>query len=143
MFGGRKPSSKFTLKTKWYHRCGCCNDFKNAWRSLFIDISSINSSFKNLPSHFLKVELLLFGDSKLSAINNNLILNLIYSIFPPASLCKIFFICFFSCLIVINYIAEKKVVNNWRSVLQINILKNVRLWTQITFRYRKSMLALQ
>ena len=31
------------------------------------------SSFKNLPSH-LKVELLLSGDSKLSAIDNNLIL---------------------------------------------------------------------
>ena len=25
-FGGRKPSSKLTLKTKWYHGCGCCND---------------------------------------------------------------------------------------------------------------------
>ena len=32
-----------------------------------------NSSFKSLPGH-LKVELLLFGDSKLSAIDNNLIL---------------------------------------------------------------------
>ena len=41
--------------------------------SLFIDISSINSSFKNFPSH-LKVELLLFGDSRLSAVDNNLIL---------------------------------------------------------------------
>ena len=50
-----------------------CLNFENARRSLFIDISSINSSFKNLPSH-LKVELFLFGDSKLSAIDNNLIL---------------------------------------------------------------------
>ena len=50
-----------------------CLNFENARRSLFIDISSISSSFKNLPSH-LKVELLLFGDSKLPAINNNLIL---------------------------------------------------------------------
>ena len=50
-----------------------CLNSQNARRSLFIDISSINSSFKNLPSN-LKVELLLFGDSKLSAINNNLIL---------------------------------------------------------------------
>ena len=38
-----------------------CLNFGNARRSLFIDISSINSSFKNLPSH-LKVELLLFRD---------------------------------------------------------------------------------
>ena len=50
-----------------------CLNFENARRSLFIDISSISSSFKNLPSH-LKVELLLFGDSKLPAIDNNLIL---------------------------------------------------------------------
>ena len=50
-----------------------CLNFEHARRSLFIDISSINSSFKNLPSH-LKVELLLYGDSKLSAIDNNLIL---------------------------------------------------------------------
>ena len=48
-------------------------NFENAWRSLFIDISSISSSFENFPSH-LKVELLLFGDSKLPAIDNNLIL---------------------------------------------------------------------
>ena len=26
IFGGSKPSSKFTLKTKWYHICGCCDD---------------------------------------------------------------------------------------------------------------------
>ena len=51
----------------------CCLSFENARRSLFIDISSINSSFKNLPSH-LKVELLLFGNSKLSAFDNNLVL---------------------------------------------------------------------
>ena len=25
-FGGSKPSSKLTLKTKWYHRCGYCDD---------------------------------------------------------------------------------------------------------------------
>ena len=43
-----------------------CLNFVNAWRSLFIDISSINSSFKYLPSH-LKVEFLLCGDSKLLA----------------------------------------------------------------------------
>ena len=48
----------------------CCLNFENTWRSLFINISSISSSFENLPSH-LKVELLLFGDSELSAINNN------------------------------------------------------------------------
>ena len=46
-----------------------CLNFENARRSLFIRISS----FKNLTSH-LKVELLLFIDSKLSAIDNNLIL---------------------------------------------------------------------
>ena len=45
----------------FFHRC---LSFENAWRSLFIDISSTNSSFKNLPSH-LKVELLLFGNSNL------------------------------------------------------------------------------
>ena len=50
-----------------------CLNFENAQRSLFINISSINSSFKNFPSH-LKVGLLLYGDSKLSAIDNNLIL---------------------------------------------------------------------
>ena len=50
-----------------------CFNFENARRSFFTDISSINSSFKNLPSH-LKVHLLLYGDSKLSAIDNNLIL---------------------------------------------------------------------
>ena len=50
-----------------------CFSFENFRRYLFIDMSSINSSFKKLPSH-LKVELLLFGDSKLSSINNNLIL---------------------------------------------------------------------
>ena len=25
IFGGSKPSSKLTLKTKWYHSCGCCD----------------------------------------------------------------------------------------------------------------------
>ena len=50
-----------------------CLNFENARRSLYIDICSINSYYKNLPSH-LKIELLLFGDSKLSAIDNNLIL---------------------------------------------------------------------
>ena len=49
-----------------------CLNFENARRSLFIDKSSISSSFKSLPSH-LKVELLLFGESKLPAIDNNLI----------------------------------------------------------------------
>ena len=48
-------------------------NFENAQRSLFIDISSVNSYFRNFPSH-LKVELLLFGDSKLSAVDHNLIL---------------------------------------------------------------------
>ena len=47
-----------------------CLNFEDARRSLFI---GIGSSIKNLPSH-LKVELLLFGDSKLPAIDNNLIL---------------------------------------------------------------------
>ena len=50
-----------------------CVNFENARRYLIIEISSINSSFKNLPSHLI-VKLLLFGDSKLSAIDNNLIL---------------------------------------------------------------------
>ena len=37
-----------------------------------------------------------------------------------------------------------KVMNNWRSMLQINILKKkVRLWTLITFCYRKCMLPVQ
>ena len=26
-FDGTKPSSKMTSKTKWYHSCGCCDDF--------------------------------------------------------------------------------------------------------------------
>ena len=51
----------------------CCLSFENARRSLFINISIINSSFKNLPSH-LNVELLLFGDSELSTIGNDFIL---------------------------------------------------------------------
>ena len=50
-----------------------CLNFENARRFLSVAISSINSSFKNLPIH-LKAELLLYGDSKLSAIDNNLIL---------------------------------------------------------------------
>ena len=25
-FGRSKPSSKLTLKTKWYHSCRCCDD---------------------------------------------------------------------------------------------------------------------
>ena len=141
-----------------------CLNFENARRSLFIDISDINSSFKNLPSH-LKVKLLLFGDSKLFAIDNNLILkasikymvttnrfsvplfwycflslalNIYIHFFPSCvyplatlfslfylrkqwdmclcciflflfwlSLCKIFFIYFLSCPIVINYIVKK------------------------------------
>ena len=28
-FGGSKPSSKLTLKTKWYHSCGCCDDSRS------------------------------------------------------------------------------------------------------------------
>ena len=48
-----------------------CLNFENAGRSLIIDISSISSSFKNFPRH-LKVELLLFGYSRLSAVDNNL-----------------------------------------------------------------------
>ena len=52
----------------------CANDSCiNHLISIFIDISSISSSFKNLPTH-LKVELFLSGDSILPAINNNLIL---------------------------------------------------------------------
>ena len=50
-----------------------CLNFENARRPLFIDISSISSSFRNFPSHLI-VEVLLFGDSKLPAIDNNLIL---------------------------------------------------------------------
>ena len=26
IFGGSKSSSKFSLKTNWYHGCGCCDD---------------------------------------------------------------------------------------------------------------------
>ena len=29
IFGGSKPSSKLTLKTKWYHSCGCCDDSRS------------------------------------------------------------------------------------------------------------------
>ena len=47
---------------------------RKCWRTLSLSPwSSINSSCKNLLSHG-KVELLLFDDSKLSAIDNNLIL---------------------------------------------------------------------
>ena len=28
IFSGRKSSSKLTLKTKWYHSCGCYDDSK-------------------------------------------------------------------------------------------------------------------
>ena len=28
-FGGSKPSSKLTLKTKWCHSCGCCDDSRS------------------------------------------------------------------------------------------------------------------
>ena len=27
--GGTKPTSKLTLKTKWHHSCGCCDDSRN------------------------------------------------------------------------------------------------------------------
>ena len=36
-----------------------------------------------------------------------------------------------------------KVVDNWKSMLHINILKKVRLWALITFRYRTCMFTLQ
>ena len=52
-------------------------NFENARRSLSMDISSISSAFINFPSH-LKVELLLFGDSKLPAIDNDLIFKGLY-----------------------------------------------------------------
>ena len=52
------------VNDRWTFFLRCLN-FENARRSLFINISSINSSFKKLLSH-LKVELLFFGDSKLS-----------------------------------------------------------------------------
>ena len=29
LFGKCKPSSKLTLKTKWYHSCGCSDDFRS------------------------------------------------------------------------------------------------------------------
>ena len=29
IFGRSKPSQKLTLKTKWYHSCGCCNDSRS------------------------------------------------------------------------------------------------------------------
>ena len=82
---------------------------RKCWRTLSLwPWSSINSSCKNLLSHG-KVELLLFDDSKLSAIDNNLILKVsivlllfsffhfkyIYSFFfPPASTpFRLFFHC--------------------------------------------------
>ena len=45
----------------------CCPNFENGPRFLFIDILNINSSFKSVSSH-AKVELVLFGHSKLSTI---------------------------------------------------------------------------
>ena len=67
------PLCKCSLEVadKQHYFLGCLN-FENVPRFLLIDISTIDSCFQNLPSH-LKVELLLFGDSKLFAINNNLI----------------------------------------------------------------------
>ena len=32
-FGGIKPPSKLTLKTNWYHSCGCCDDSRS-WEQL-------------------------------------------------------------------------------------------------------------
>ena len=32
-FCGIKPPSKLTLKTKWYHSCGCCDDSRS-WEQL-------------------------------------------------------------------------------------------------------------
>ena len=29
IFGGSKPSSKLTLRTKWYHSCDCCDDSRS------------------------------------------------------------------------------------------------------------------
>ena len=36
-----------------------------------------------------------------------------------------------------------EVLDNWKSMLHVNILKKKRLWTLITFRYRICMLPLQ
>ena len=29
LFGRSKPSPKLSLKTKWYHSCGCCDDSRS------------------------------------------------------------------------------------------------------------------
>ena len=29
IWGGSKPSSRLTLKTKWYHNCGSCDHFRS------------------------------------------------------------------------------------------------------------------
>ena len=29
ILGRSKPTSKLTLKTKWYHICGCCDDSRS------------------------------------------------------------------------------------------------------------------
>ena len=85
-----------------------CLNLGNAWKAFFINIWSINSSLKTLPSH-LKVELLLFGDAKLSTIDNNLILKASIKYIMTASRFSVllFWYCFpFLALNIFNFLSS-------------------------------------
>ena len=65
IFSGSKPSSKSTLKTKWYHSCSCSDDSQvvNNWRSvLLINIlkksQTLNSNQLPLQEMYVTITIL-------------------------------------------------------------------------------------
>ena len=65
IFSGSKPSSKLTLKTKWYHSCSCSDDSQvvNNWRSvLLINIlkksQTLNSNQLPLQEMYVTITIL-------------------------------------------------------------------------------------
>ena len=57
-FGESKPSSKLTLKTKWYHSCGCC-DNSRSFKQLEKHVTDKYSKEKQTlnPNHLLLQEM--------------------------------------------------------------------------------------
>ena len=65
IFSGSKPSSKLTLKTKWYHSCSCSDDSQvvNNWRSvILINIlkksQTLNSNHLPLQEMYVTITIL-------------------------------------------------------------------------------------
>ena len=48
IFGGSKPSWKLTLKTKWYHSCGCYDDTRSCEQNYFEKSQRLISFIYNL-----------------------------------------------------------------------------------------------